>query len=82
MRTLITDPFEDDAKEILEWAYGSLAAFTFHDKMSTGERAGQAFMNTLYTFDHPSYTRLTSSKADPFYDDNRLPAALDRLTSK
>lgn len=82
MRTLITDPFEDDAITILEWAYGKEAKYYMVERMASGQRTGQAFMNALSMFDHASYIRLASSKADPFYDDKRLPAAVDRLTSK
>lgn len=83
MKTLVAAPFEDDAAEILEWGYGEVAKEMFVSMSYTGKhRAGQAFMNTLSIFDPPSYARLSGSLVDPFYDDKKLPAALDLLTSK
>lgn len=82
MKTLVTDPFADDAISILEWAYGPQAKWRFVEKMAATERAGQAFMNVLHEFDPAEYAKLASSKADPFFNDRRLPAAIDKLTSK
>lgn len=82
MKTLINDPFEDDAAEILEWGYGKNALQMFVEKIESGQRSGQAFMNTLYQFDFAGYHRLASFPEDPFYDDSKIPAALDKLTSK
>lgn len=82
MKTLIASPFEDDAAEILEWGYGDAALAMFMAKIESGQRAGQAFMNTLYQFDFAGYHRLASSLVDPFYDDKRLDKAIDKLTSK
>jgi hypothetical protein len=83
MRTLVASPFEDDAAEILRWGYGEEALETFLSMKYTGShRVGQAFMNTLSMFDAESYNRLTGSLVDPFYKDENLPAAIDKLTSK
>ncbi len=83
MKTLVNDPFEDDAAEILEWGYGEEAKRQFLHQITTHDiRVGQAFMNTLRDFDLVGYRRLTGSLVDPFYDDAKLPAAIDRLTSK
>lgn len=82
MKTLINDPFKDDAAEILEWAFGKQAKRYFLDSLIFGQRVGQAFMNALYKVDPVEYERLTGSLVDPFYDDTKLPAAIDRLTSK
>jgi hypothetical protein len=83
MRTLVASPFEDDAAEILEWGYGPMAKLTFlTNALERDQRVGQAFMNTLRVFDMESYRRLSGSLADPFFDDQRLGKAIDRLTSK
>jgi hypothetical protein len=83
MRTLVASPFEDDAVEILEWAYGPEARKTFESGVTLlKQRPGQSFMNTLRVFDHAEYNRLSSSKVDPFYNDTLLPKAIDKLTSK
>jgi hypothetical protein len=82
MRTLIASPFEDDAQEILEWAYGPKAKYMFIEQTSGTQRAGQAFMNVLRAVDPESYARIAGSLWDPFYDDKRLGDAIDRLTSK
>jgi hypothetical protein len=83
MRTLVASPFQDDAAEIIEWAYGEAARVEFYGHMNAfGQRAGQAFMNVLREFDAESYERISGSLWDPFYDDKRLGEAIDRLTSK
>lgn len=83
MRTIIASPFEDDAAEILEWGYGSLAKQIFFENIREGdERIGQAFMNVLRMYDPQEYRRLSVASVDPFYDDKKLPAAIDKLTSK
>jgi hypothetical protein len=82
MRTLVTDPFEDDAKSILEWGYGKQAGWQFRERMTMGERAGQAFMNVLLGYDRDAYVKLTGTTDDPFYNDHKLLQAIDRLTSK
>lgn len=83
MQTLINDPFQDDAGEMLEWLYGKGAKGTFLRKINiNGDRVGQAFMNALRMWDEESYLRLTGTVSDPFYDDSLIPAALDLLTSK
>lgn len=83
MRTLITDPFRDDVAEILGWGYGEDAREMFLSMRHTGvHRLGQAFMNTLSIYDGESYNRISGSLVDPFYQDSRIPAALDKLTSK
>lgn len=83
MKTLITDPFADDAVSILEWAYGPEAKREFIiNTGALGQRTGQAFMNALYTVDPVEYDRLSGSLVDPFYDDTKLAQAIDRLTSK
>lgn len=81
MKTLVESPFADDAAEILD-CYHHVAGFTMRDRMFMGQRAGQAFMNTLFEYDREGYERLTGSLVDPFYDDTKIPAALDKLTSK
>jgi hypothetical protein len=68
--------------EFLEWGYGRDARTNFMVRMNSGNRPGQALMNTLSLFDFESYTRLQGTLADPFYDDSRLPYTLDKLTSK
>ncbi|MFL6416771.1 MAG: hypothetical protein ACJ74Y_14000 [Bryobacteraceae bacterium] len=74
---------EKDAIEILEWAYGLPAKLHYLDKRTgSKERIGQAFMNTLYWCSYADYMRLNGSLDDPFYNDYKLPTALDRLTSK
>lgn len=83
MKTLVTDPFEDDAISILEWLYGRAARGSFEQSRIHGhQRVGQAFMNTLYKWDKESYNRLSGTLIDPFNDDTLIPAALDKLTSK
>jgi transcriptional regulator NrdR family protein len=83
MKTLVASPFQDDAAEILEWAYGVDARVIFNNEINYGnQRAGQAFMNVLRSYDRESYERLTGSVYDPFYDDSRLGEAIDRLTRK
>lgn len=81
-KTLVASPFEDDAAEILNWAYGNEAREMFYMYLSGDQRVGQAFMNTLCAFDGAEYDRLSGSLADPFYQDNKLPAAIDKLTIK
>lgn len=83
MKTLVNDPFKDDAAEFLDWAYGKLAGFEMRDRMfAYDERPGQAFMNVLRKYDPAEYTRLTGTNVDPFYVDSKIFAALDKLTSK
>lgn len=83
MKTLVTDPFEDDAISVLTWAYGMGARITFRNHRNGGvQRVGQAFMNTLFEYAPEEYARLAGSLVDPFYDDKKIPAALDKLTSK
>jgi hypothetical protein len=83
VKTLVTDPFADDAISILEWGYGQLAKDQFMTRVAVlQQRAGQAFMNTLADWDPPEYARLSGSGADPFYQDTKLRAAIDKLTSK
>lgn len=83
MRTLITDPFADDARSILEWAYGKNGALRFDQNHTVlRQRPGQAFMNSLYDLDKTEFDRLNGTFVDPFYDDTKLPEAIDRLTSK
>lgn len=83
MQTLVASPFEDDASEILEWGYGPLAKQIFFENIREGdERIGQAFMNVLRMYAPEEYRRLTGSRQDPFFDDKKLPSAIDRLTSK
>lgn len=81
-KTLVGSPFEDDAAMILMWGYGDEACRRFYEFLSGGQRHGQAFMNSLFEQDIDEYNRLTGSLADPFYDDNKLPAAIDKLTIK
>lgn len=83
MRTLVASPFEDDAAEILEWAYGVSAREKFVEYYFVeNQRAGQAFMNVLRDVDNEEYRRLTGSIYDPFYKDDKIPNAIDRMTSK
>lgn len=82
MKTLINDAFKDDAAEILEWAFGKQAKTYFLDSVIFGQRAGQAFMNALRYHAQSEYVRLAGTSVDPFYDDKKIPAALDKLTSK
>lgn len=82
MKTRIANPFADDAVNILEWAYGMGARIAFNYNVAVGQRYGQAFMNVLFDHDAAEYDRLTGSLVDPFHDDKKLPAALDKLTSK
>jgi hypothetical protein len=77
METLDVSPVN-----FLEWAYGADARTAFVERVRTGQRAGQAFMNTLAVFDANGYNRLTGTLHDPFHQDGRLPMALDKLTSK
>lgn len=80
---LVASPFEDDVDELLEWLYGRGALITYARFRNGGEqRVGQAFMNTLFVYDPQEYARLAGSIFDPFYVDNKIPAALDKLTSK
>jgi hypothetical protein len=72
----------DEAKEILEWGYGKSAKTYFLDSVIFGQRLGQAFMNTLRNHDLSEYARLSRTLVDPFYDDTKLLAAIDMLTSK
>ena len=83
MKTLVTDPFEDDVVSILEWAYGRDARrifAQFHNVQK--QRVGQAFMNTLRQFDYDGYCRILGKVGDPFYNDKKIPDALDILTNK
>lgn len=83
MKTLVTDPFEDDAVTMLEWLYGGAARRAFEaGRLYGNERVGQRFMNVLSQFDMREYERLTGTLVDPFYDDTKIPAALDLLTTK
>lgn len=83
MRTLVTDPFADDAIGFLEWAFGPKAKAAFVECAAVmTQRAGQAFMNVLFEFDRESYDRLVLSANDPFYNDTKIPKALDIITSK
>lgn len=82
-KTLVNDAFENDPGEFLEWAFGFRAKQIFFENVKEDDqRAGQAFMNTLYLYDAESYNRLTGSLVDPFYDDSKIPAAIDKLTTK
>lgn len=81
--TLIEDPFENDPIRFLEWAYGSEASKMFKMGVTMlDQRAGQSFMNTLRQFDINSYARIAGSSFDPFYVDEKIPAAIDKITSK
>jgi hypothetical protein len=80
--TLINDPFMDDPGAILEWLYGDCAGMRYIHHLMAGQRRGQAFMNVLFEFDSDSYVRLTGSLWDPFYVDEKIPSAIDKLTSK
>jgi hypothetical protein len=82
MKTLVASPFEDDAAELLAWGYGRIARTVMENCMTLGQRTGQAFMNTLREYDLKEYARIAASPVDPFYDDAKLSAALDLLTSK
>lgn len=83
MQTLVSDPFEDDPAEFLEWAYGKLAGFEMRDRMfARNERAGQAFMKVVRKYDLEGYQRILGLLGDPSYDDRKIPMALDILTSK
>jgi hypothetical protein len=83
VRTLVTDPFMDDASSILEWGYGPMAKQIFLENIrDDNQRTGQAFMNTLRMYDNEEYRRISGSFNDPFYADSKLPAAIDLLTSK
>jgi hypothetical protein len=82
MYTLLYNPLRDDAAEILEWGYGKNAKTYFLDSVIFGQRLGQAFMNTLRNHDLSEYARLSRTLVDPFYDDTKLLAAIDMLTSK
>lgn len=83
MKALVTDPFKDDVAGFLEWAYGTNARVIFSNAVIyDDQRVGQSFMNVLRIFDEPEYIRLTGTDVDPFYVDKKIPAALDRLTSK
>lgn len=83
MQTLVTDPFKDDAAEMLEWLYGVDARVIFSNAINYGdERVGQAFMNAVRHYDHDGYHRILGTLADPFYDDRKLWMALDILTRK
>lgn len=82
MKTLVGSPFADDAAEILD-CYSKLCGFEMRDRMyAFNERAGQAFMNVLFHCDPKAYARIAGSSNDPFYDDSKIPAALDIITSK
>lgn len=81
-KTLINDPFKDDAAEILEWAFGKQARTYFLDSIVFGQRPGQAFMNALRNYAPEEYARLAGSSWDPFFVDEKIPAAIDKLTSK
>jgi hypothetical protein len=73
--------FRDDAAEILEWGYGPIAKQIFFENiLEDDQRPGQAFMNVLRMYDIYSYEQLTGTLEDPFYDDSKIPAALDKLT--
>jgi hypothetical protein len=81
--TISIDELVEEALNILEWGYGPEAAGMFVSGVTILEqRPGQAFMNTLRMYDRTEYSRLTSSTQDPFFNDARLPAAIDKLTSK
>lgn len=82
MRTLINDPFENDAVSILEWGYGADAKRSFVEAVANGQRSGQAFMNTLFVFDRIEYEKIATTVFDPFYDDNKLLSAIELLTTK
>jgi hypothetical protein len=82
LRTLVTDQFENDPEAVLYWLYGADAAYRFLNHRADGQRSGQAFMNVLRAWDPDSYARLTGSDVDPFYLDEKITVALDRLTSK
>jgi hypothetical protein len=75
--------FRDDAAEMLEWGYGPMAKQIFIENiLEDDQRPGQAFMNVLRMYDIDSYVRLRDSLEDPFYDDSKIPAALDLMTRK
>lgn len=86
MQTLITDPFEDDVYnpgQFIQWAYGVDARVFFSNAVNYGfQRIGQSFMNTLRRYDHKSYQRLVGTSGDSFFDDSRIPLAIETLTSK
>jgi len=79
---VIKHALSDQVGDLLEWAYGEDANYVFWRQLTDGHRVGQAFMNALRLFDHDEYLRLTGSLDDPYYNDYKLPAALDRLTRK
>lgn len=72
-----------DVVSFLEWAYGEKARAMFMTGRNVlGQRSGQSLMNTLSQVDCSAYIKLTGSLVDPFYDDAKIPAALDLLTKK
>lgn len=83
MHLRTSDMFKSDAAEMLEWLYGVNARLIFIDSINHGdERVGQAFMNAVRHFDHEGYQRILGAVGDPFYDDLKIPLALDILTRK
>lgn len=75
--------FRKQASDFLAWAYGTDASTMFNMGVTTlGQRVGQSFMNALREFDIKSYAHLAGSSFDPFYVDEKIPAAIDKLTSK
>jgi ATP sulfurylase len=83
MRTLVASPFKDDAAEMIEFLFGVDARVIFNNAIAyDDQRPGQALMNVLREYYLDGYVELTSSPEDPFYDDSKIPAALDRITRK
>lgn len=82
MRTLVASPFEDDALELIDWAYGTPARYQMQLWMSNGQRVGQAFMNALFQYDRDEYQRIKESDVNPFYLDQLLRLALEMWTTK
>jgi len=82
MKPLIANPLANEAEEMLVWLYGESAGRAMRRRGTEGQRIGQAFMNTLMNFDPISWHRLNGSLFDPFYQDKKIPAALDFMTRK
>lgn len=81
--TIDVKELADEAYEFLNWGYGDQARCRFRFYLLEGkQRPGQAFMNVLREFDLDSYVRLSGSSDDPFYNDWKIPRAMDRVTSK
>lgn len=80
--TLIEDSFENDPAAFLEWAYGKRARRQYFEQLEWNQRSGQSFMNVLRLYDEAAYIRISGSSDDPFYVDEKIPAAIDKITSK